>query len=102
MYVCFQSLYCVQLFATSWTTVHQIPLSMGFSRGEYCSGLPLPPPRDLPNAGTEPASPGPPVLTARFFTTELPGKPQIHIYLYREPYIKPQDIFFYIFFFCSV
>jgi len=38
---------CVQLFATLWTIVHQTPLSMGFSRQEYWSGLPGPPPGDL-------------------------------------------------------
>ena len=37
-------LYCVQLFATPWTAAHQAPLSMGFPRQEYWSGLPLPPP----------------------------------------------------------
>ena len=38
----------VQLFATLWTVTHQAPLSMGFSRQEYWSGLPCPPPGDLP------------------------------------------------------
>ena len=41
-------------FATPWTVVHQFPLSMGFPRQEYWSGLPFPPPGDLPNQGTEP------------------------------------------------
>ena len=36
---------------------HQAPLSMGFSRQEYWSGLSCPPPGDLPDPGTEPASP---------------------------------------------
>ena len=44
---------CVQLFATPWTVAHQAPLPMGFSRLEYCSGLPRPPPGDLPNLGIE-------------------------------------------------
>ena len=47
---------CVQLFATLWTVARQAPLSMGFSRQEYCSGLPWPPSGDLPNPGIEPAS----------------------------------------------
>ena len=55
-----------------WTVAHQAPLSMKFSRQEYWSGLPFPPPGDLPNPGTEPPSPA---LTGRFFTTEPPGKP---------------------------
>ena len=57
---CKQTLYhCashVQLFATPWTVAHQAPLSMGFSRQEYWSGLPFPSPGDLPNPGIEPGS----------------------------------------------
>ena len=41
---------------TPWTVVHQAPLSMGFSRQEYWSGLPCPPPGDLPDPGIKPAS----------------------------------------------
>ena len=52
-----KSLSHVQLFATLWTVAHQAPLSMGFSRPEYWSGLPCPPPGDLPNPGTEPMAP---------------------------------------------
>ena len=47
---------CVQLAATQWTVGHQAPLSMGFSRQEYWSGLPFPPPGDFPHPGIEPAS----------------------------------------------
>ena len=46
----------VRLFATLWTVARQAPLSMGFSRQEYWSGLPCLPPGDLPHPGTEPAS----------------------------------------------
>ena len=46
----------VWLFVTLWTIVHQAPLSMGFSRQEYWSGLPCPLPGDLPYAGIQPAS----------------------------------------------
>ena len=49
-----------------WTVAHQVPLSMGFSRQEYWSGVPFPPPGDLPDPETEPASPA---LAGRFFTT---------------------------------
>ena len=59
----------VWLFATLWTVARQAPLSMGFSRQEYWSGLPCPPPRDLPNPGIKPASLTSPVLAGRFFTT---------------------------------
>ena len=54
---------CVRLFATLWTVAHQVPLSMGFARQEYRSGLPCPPPGDLPDQGIEP------ILAGRFFTT---------------------------------
>ena len=47
----------------------QAPLSMGFSRQEYQSGLPCSPPRDLPNPGMEPTSLMSPALAGRFFTT---------------------------------
>ena len=53
----------VQLFATPWTVTHQASLSMGVSRQEYWSGLPSPPPRDLPNnPGIELVSPMAPAL----------------------------------------
>ena len=48
---------------------HQAPLSKGFSRQEYWSGLPGPPPGNLPDPGTEPASPLSLALAGRFFTT---------------------------------
>ena len=48
---------CLTLFVTPWTIAHHAPLSMGFSRQEYWSGLPFPSPGDLPNPGTEPKSP---------------------------------------------
>ena len=47
----------VRLFATPWTVARQAPLSMGFSRQEYWSGLPFPSSGDLPNPGIEPGSP---------------------------------------------
>ena len=52
----------VRLFATLWTVAHQVPLSMGFSKQEYGSGLPFPPPGDLPNLGMELTSPVFPAL----------------------------------------
>ena len=59
----------VQLFATLWTVACLGPLSMGFSRQEYWSGLPLPPPGDLPNPEIKPASLTSPALAGGFFTT---------------------------------
>ena len=58
--------------ATSWTVAHQAPLSMGFSRQEYWSGLPFPSPGDLPDPGIKPRSPA---LQADSLPTELWGKP---------------------------
>ena len=46
----------VGLFVTLWTVAHQVPLSMRVSRQEYWSGLPFPPPGDLPDPGIEPTS----------------------------------------------
>ena len=54
--VCAQLLSWVWHFVTPWTVAFQTPLSMGFSRQEYWSGLPFPPPGDLPNPGIEPVS----------------------------------------------
>ena len=68
----------VQLFATPWTIAHQAPLSMGFSRQEYWSGLPFPYPGDLPNPGIEPRSPA---LQADALTSEPPGKHDVIWYL---------------------
>ena len=56
----------VWLFVTLWTIAYQVPLSMGFCRQEYWSGLPSPP-KDLPNTGTEPVSPAAPTLQADSF-----------------------------------
>ena len=55
-----------------WAIACQVPLSMGFPRKEYWSGLPSPLPRDLPDTRIESTSPA---SAGRFFTTELPGKP---------------------------
>ena len=58
----------VRLFSTLWTVAHQAPTSMGFSRQECWSGLPCPPPVDLPNPGIEPTSLMSPTLAGGFFT----------------------------------
>ena len=59
---------------TPWTVTSQAPLSMGFSRQEYWSGLPFPSPEDLPDPGIEPKSPA---LQADSLSTELQGKPYL-------------------------
>ena len=68
-----KSLSCTRFFATLWTVAHQAPPSMEFSRQEYWSGLPCPPPAHLPDPGTEPM---PPTLQADSLPPELPGKPK--------------------------
>ena len=66
----------VQLFATLWTVAYQAPLSMGFSRQEYWSGLPFPSPGDLPNAGIKPGSSA---LQADTLTSDtLTSEPPFH------------------------
>ena len=65
----------VRLFATLWTVARQAPLSMRFSRQEYWSVLPCPPPGDLPHPGIEPGSPAAPAFAGEFFTAEMPRKP---------------------------
>ena len=67
-----KSLSRVQLFVTPWTVTYQAPPSMGFSRQEYCSGLPFPSPGDIPNPGI---APGSPALHADSLPSEPPGKP---------------------------
>ena len=62
------------LFVTTRTIAGQVPLSMGFPRQEYYSGLPCPPPGDLPHLGTEPMSP---TLGGGFFTIQPSGKPSV-------------------------
>ena len=58
MHACLLSCFgCLKLFVVPRTVVSQAPLSMGFSRQEYCSGLPFPSPGDLPDPGIEPKFP---------------------------------------------
>ena len=70
-----QLLSCVRLFERLWTVACQVPLSMGFPKQEYWSGLPFPSPGNLPNPGIKPTSLGSPALAGGVFTTEPPGKP---------------------------
>ena len=65
---------CLDSFETPWTTAHQAPLSMGFPRQQYWSGLSFPSPRDLSNPRIEPTSLA---LAGRFFTTQPPGMPPL-------------------------
>ena len=62
----------IRLFETPGTVARQAPLSMGISRQEYWSGVPLSSPGDLPDAGVKPASSA---LAGGFFTPRAPGEP---------------------------
>ena len=66
-----KSLSRVRLLVTPWTVACQAPLSLEFSRQEYWSGLPFPPPEDLPNPEIELRSP---TLQADALPSEPPGK----------------------------
>ena len=66
---------CVQLFGTLWTVAHHAPLSMGFSRQEYWSEMPCPPPGDLPDPGIKAVPPVPPNLQADSLLLSHQGSP---------------------------
>ena len=68
--MCVQLLSCGQLFGTPWIVANQVPLSVGFPRQEHWSGLPFPPPGDLPNSRIKPTSPA---LQADSLPSEAPG-----------------------------
>ena len=81
VYVCVLSHFSyVRLFATPWTIAYQAPLSMGFSRQEYQSGWPCPPPGVLPDPGIEPVSLMSPIVAGRFYI-------YVHIYLLTYIYV---------------
>ena len=65
-----------RLFASPWTIACQAPLSMGFSRQDYWSGLPFPSPGDLPYPGIKPTSLTSPALEGRFFTARTTWEAQ--------------------------
>ena len=78
---------------TPWTVTHQVLLFMGLPRQEYCSGLPLPPPGDLPNSGIKPESPALQAVSciaSRVFTSEPPGKPKNYL-TYFQRQLRPCD-----------
>ena len=69
----------VQLFSTPWSVAHQAPRSMGFSRQEYWSGLPCPPPGDLPDPGMGPTSLMSPALGGEFFTASATWEAELFL-----------------------
>ena len=75
--VCVQLLSHVRLFVTPQTVARQAPLSLGFSKQEYWSGVPYPPLGDIPDLGIKPTAPASPALQGGFFTIE-PSDVEIH------------------------
>ena len=75
-------------FATPWAAAFQVPLSTGFFWQEYQTGLPFPPPGDLPDPGTETVSPA---LAGGFFTAEPPGKPLLELAVRKKSLGKPRS-----------
>ena len=73
MRVCAVAQWCLTLSRPPWAIASQAPLSLGFSRQEYWSGLPFPPPGDLPHPGIKPMFPA---LAGGFFITVSPGEPE--------------------------
>ena len=88
MFICCCSLVVSDSFVTPWTVGHQAPLSMGFSKKEYWTGLPFPSPEDFPDPRIKPVSPE---LSGRFFTPEPPGKP-ICVFIYTHLYTYTLEI----------
>ena len=78
----------VQLIAILWTAACQAPLSMGFFRQEYWSGLPCPTQGDLPDPGIKPSSLMSPTLVGRFFTTSATRETQTSLSIHIIPW-KP-------------
>ena len=76
VFVCAQLLSPVRLFVTPWTVAHQAPLSMGFPRQEYWSGMPFSFSRDLPDPGRQPTLPA---LQADSLPNGPLGKPSLPV-----------------------
>ena len=74
---------CIQLFAILWTVAHHTPLSIGFSRQQSWSGLPILSPGDFLNSGTESRSPA---LQTDSLLSEVPGKPIKYLESYSTHY----------------
>ena len=96
IYVCVFS--HVRPLTILWTVALQAPLSMKFSRPEYWSGLPFPPPGDLPDPMIQPTSPTSLALEGRFFITEPPGKPTyIPTYTYKHVCVPMMYAYMYMY-----
>ena len=88
-------LFHVWLFAITWIVASQAPLTMGFPRQEYCSGLPFPSPGHLPNPGIEPSSPA---LAGGFFTTSATWEVHSSFKIYWVTKLELESRYFFVFF----
>ena len=79
---------CVQLCANLWTVARPAPLSAGFSRQEYWSGLPCPPPGTLAHPGIKPASLKSPALAGGSLPLVPPEKPQTSPSFFKYEFLK--------------
>ena len=82
---------CVQLFVTLWSVARQAPLFLGFSKKEYWSGLPGPPPGDPPDPEIEPTYPAAPASQVDSSLLSHQGSPYIcintHTHIYTHTYV---------------
>ena len=90
LHVCYLLIH-IWVFATPSTEAHQAPLSMGFSRQEYWSGLPFPSPGDFPNPGS---NPGLPYCRQIPYYLSHPGKPLHEVTIFRKEIDGLQDLSF--------
>ena len=75
---------CVRFFVILWTVARQVPLSMGLSRQECWSGLPCPPPGNLPDPGIKPMSSVAPALQVDSLPADPSGLPKGSLHLMKE------------------
>ena len=88
----------VRLFVTLWTVACQAPLYMGFSGQEYWSGLPCPPPGDLPDPGIEPKFLMSPALAGGFFIISAMWEAHTYIHTYTHTHTHTHThIYIYVF-----
>ena len=92
-------------FETPWTIAHQVPLSVRFSRQDFWSGFPCPPPGELPDPGLKPMSLMSPAMACGFFTTstawEAPFLIWLLISVFSSSLILPGTTFLFFHGFCT-
>ena len=93
---CVSSQLCRTLY-NPWTVAHLAPPSMGLARQEHCSGLPCPPPGDLPDPGVKPESLGPPALAGELLYHCATWEALLHCaVLFKVPFYKIENVFIFV------